>query len=210
VSATGGSGAEWRGADKVADYRSRADTIPHRLEGDTVLVELLPERVERVLDLGCGDGRTLGIVREARPDALGVGLDFSPPMLDAARERFAEDGAVQILSHDLAEPLPDLGSFDLVVSSFAIHHLQHERKRELYAEVFAMLQPGGVFCNLEHVASATPALHQEFLDAISEPEDPSNNLLEVETQLAWLRELGFADVDCLWKWRELALLFGRR
>jgi SAM-dependent methyltransferase len=221
VSGSEGSGAqpaepaasatsEWRGAEKVADYRSRADTIPHRLEGDTVLVELLPERVERVLDLGCGDGRTLGIVREARPDALGVGLDFSPPMLAAARDRFAEDGAVQILSHDLAEPLPDLGSFDLVVSSYAIHHLQDERKRTLYGEVFAMLRPGGVFCNLEHVASATPALHQEFLDAIREPEDPSNHLVEVETQLAWLRELGFADVDCLWKWRELALLFGRR
>jgi tRNA (cmo5U34)-methyltransferase len=203
-------GAEWLGADKVADYRSRADRIPHRLEGDTVLVELLPERVERVLDLGCGDGRTLGIVREARPDALGVGLDFSPPMLEAARERFAEDGAVQILSHDLGEPLPELGSFDLVVSSYVIHHLAHERKRELYGEVFAMLQPGGAFINLEHVGSATPALHQEFLDAIGEPDDPSNNLLPVETQLAWLRELGFADVDCLWRWRELALLFGRR
>jgi tRNA (cmo5U34)-methyltransferase len=206
----GSATAAGHGAEKVAGYRSRADTIPHRLEGDTVLVELLPERVERVLDLGCGDGRTLGIVREARPGALGVGLDFSPPMLAAARERFAEDGAVQILSHDLAEPLPELGTFDLVVSSFAIHHLEDDRKRELYGEVFARLRPGGVFCNLEHVASATQALHQEFLDAIGEPEDPSNHLVDVQTQLGWLRELGFGDVDCLWKWRELALLFGRR
>jgi tRNA (cmo5U34)-methyltransferase len=200
----------WQEAEKVAQYRSRADTIPHRLEGDTVVVELLPKRVDRVLDLGCGDGRMLGIVREARPDALGVGLDFSPPMLEAARERFAEDGAVQILIHDLADPLPDLGSFDLVVSAFAIHHLEDQRKRELYGEVFARLEPGGVFCNLEHVASPTQALHEEFLDLIGEPEDPSNRLLDVETQLGWLRELGFADADCLWKWRELALLFGRR
>jgi tRNA (cmo5U34)-methyltransferase len=204
------SGAEWQGAEKVADYRSRAATIPHRLEGEAVLVELLPERVDRVLDLGSGDGRLLGIVHEARPDALGIGLDFSPPMLEAARERFAEDGAVQILSHDLAEPLPDLGSFDLVVSSFAIHHLEHERKRELYGEVFARLEPGGVFCNLEHVASPTEALHEEFNALLGIPEDPSNRLLDVETQLAWLRDLGFADVDCLWKFRELALLFGRR
>lgn len=201
---------EWRGAAKVADYRSRADTIPHRLEGEAVLVEVLPKRVERVLDVGCGDGRLLGIVREARPEALGVGLDFSPPMLEAARERFAEDGAVQFLSHDLADPLPDLGSFDVIVSSFAIHHLEHDRKRELYGEAFAMLQPGGVFCNLEHVASATESLHQEFLDLLGVPEDPSNRLLDVEPQLGWLRELGFDDADCLWKWRELALLFGRR
>jgi tRNA (cmo5U34)-methyltransferase len=201
---------EWRGAEKVADYRSRADAIPHRLEGEAVLVELLPEQVERVLDLGCGDGRLLGIVREARPEALGVGLDFSPPMLEAARERFAEDGAVQFLSHDLAQPLPELGSFDLVVSSFAIHHLEHERKRVLYGEVLALLEHGGVFCNLEHVSSPTGRLHVEHLDLVGVPEDPSNRLLDVETQLTWLRELGFGDVDCLWKWRELALLFGRR
>jgi tRNA (cmo5U34)-methyltransferase len=202
--------SEWRGAEKVADYRSRAHTIPHRLEGEAVLVELLPERVERVLDLGCGDGRLLGIVREARPEALGIGLDFSPPMLEAARERFAEDGAVRVLSHDLADPLPELGSFDLVVSSFAIHHLEHRRKRELYGEVLSLLGPGGVFCNLEHVSSPTQRLHEEFLDLLGVPEDPSNRLLDVETQLTWLRELGFTDVDCLWKWRELALLLGRR
>ena len=201
---------EWRGAEKVADYRSRADAIPHRLEGEAVLVELLPEQVERVLDLGCGDGRLLGNVREARPEALGVGLDFSPPMLEAARERFAEDGAVQFLSHDLAQPLPELGSFDLVVSSFAIHHLEHERKRVLYGEVLALLERGGMFCNLEHVSSPTGRLHVEFLALVGVPEDPSNRLLDVETQLTWLRELGFGDVDCLWKWRELALLFGRR
>jgi tRNA (cmo5U34)-methyltransferase len=201
----------WSESAWAQRYLRERDDIPHRMEGFAVLMEVLPASPRRVLDLGTGDGYTLGLVRSAHPEAEGVGVDFSAEMLGLARERFAGDAGVEIVEHDLDGPLPALGTFDLVVSSFAIHHCVDARKRALYGEVFDVLEPGGRFLNLEHVDSATPALHVDFLAAIGKTpaeDDPSNKLVGVETQLTWLREIGFMDVDCYWKWRELALLAG--
>jgi SAM-dependent methyltransferase len=202
---------EWTTAQHVRRYLDRADEFPRRAEGESVLLEHVPRDARRILDLGTGDGRLLALLRMDRPEMRGVGLDFSEPMLAAARERFGDDERVELVEHDLAEPLPALGRFDAVVSSMAVHHLEHERKRSLYEEIFDRLEPGGVFANFEHVASPTPRLHVAFFAAIGEPlehEDPSDRLLDVESQLRWLRELGFDDVDCYWKWLEMALLIG--
>ncbi|MGA8429578.1 MAG: class I SAM-dependent methyltransferase [Candidatus Sulfotelmatobacter sp.] len=211
----------WTSSDHVRDYLGRADSIAHRGEGESALLEFIPINARRILDLGTGDGRLLALVKSelarhdnARGDSNvgAVAIDFSPAMLEAAAKRFVGDSSVMIVAHNLDRPLPSLGKFDAVISSFAIHHLVHERKRALYAEIHGLLNPGGVFCNLEHVASPTPRLHEEFLYHIGytpETEDPSNKLLDMETQLQWLREIGFVDVDCVWKWRELALLVGR-
>ncbi len=199
----------WNSTEHALAYLRRAREIPRRVEGETALIECLPPVVRRVLDLGSGDGHLLALVLAARAGAEGVALDFSPAMLERSRARFAGRACVAIVEHNLDDPLPDLGRFDAVVSCFAIHHVSHARKRALYAEVFDALEPGGVFCNLEHVASPTVRLHEEFLAALGvspADEDPSNKLLDVHTQLEWLRALRFEDVDCHWKWRELALL----
>jgi SAM-dependent methyltransferase len=207
-------GEEWTADEqKVHRYLGRADEFPHRAEGEGVLLEHVPLDARRILDLGTGDGRLLTLLQVDRRDMLGVGLDFSELMLAAAHRRVADDEPIELVKHDLAEPLPALGRFDAVVSSMAIHHLEHERKRSLYGEVFDLLEPGGVFANFEHVASPTRRLHLAFFAAIDEPienEDPSDRLLDVETQLVWLREIGFDDVDCYWKWLEMALLIGIR
>ncbi|HLZ42525.1 MAG TPA: class I SAM-dependent methyltransferase [Candidatus Sulfotelmatobacter sp.] len=203
----------WTSPDHVRDYLDRADQISHRTEGEAALLEFIPGTAGRILDLGTGDGRLLALVRLAYPETEAVAIDFSPAMIAAARQRFADDSRVQVIAHNLDASLPNLGKFDAVISSFAIHHLVHERKRQLYAEICALLSPGGVFCNLEHVSSPSQRLHEEFLQRIGftvATEDPSNKLLDVETQLRWLREIGFTDVDCHWKWRELALLAGVR
>lgn len=204
----------WVDAEHARAYLTNRDSIPFRAEGMAVLAEFVPAEVGRVLDLGTGDGILMELIRDLRPAGHGVACDFSDEMLGRASERFADDDLVDVVRQDLDDPLPTAwGSFDLVVSSFAIHHVSDARKRTLYGEVFDRLSPGGTFLNLEHVASVSPALHDEFLAAIGvtpERDDPSNQLAPVADQLGWFREIGFADVDCHWKWRELALLAGTR
>ena len=205
--------SEWQTVEHTLSYLSRADKLPHRTEGERVLLEQIPQNAHRFLDLGTGDGRTLALAMLNRPTSEGVALDFSEPMLEQARKRFQKDSRIKIIKQDFSLPLPsaELGKFDAVVSSLAIHHLTHKRKKQLYEEIFELLNPGGVFCNLEHVCSPTQAIHLKFLAQIGqtpETEDPSNKLLTFETQLQWLKQIGFTDVDCYWKWLEIALLIG--
>jgi SAM-dependent methyltransferase len=196
---------EWSEPERVGDYLSRE--IPHRLIAETMLMEALPKQVERFLDLGTGDGRLLAAIRERHPDARGVGFDASEPMLGRAAERFAGDALVELRRHDLRLPLGDTGPADAVVSGLAIHHLADERKRELFGEIHTLLTRGGVFANLDLVSAASPWLHERFRREIGRTrDDPSDQLADLSEQLDWLREVGFDEVDCHFKWLELALV----
>lgn len=197
--------SEWSEPGRVAEYLSRE--IPHRLTAEQMLLEALPPRVERFLDLGSGDGRMIALVRSLHPEARAVGLDTSEPMLARAADRFAADPLVELHAHDLGLPLTVEGPFDAVVSGLAIHHLEDERKRELFGEVWALLVPGGVFANLDLVSSASPQIHERFRHEIGRTEDdPSDRLAGLGEQLGWLRDASFSEVDCHFKWLELALL----
>jgi tRNA (cmo5U34)-methyltransferase len=199
-----------------------AEKIPHKNEGEKVLLEYIPAGAKRILDLGTGDGRLIKLIKSKKqhnslPENHGhqtqiTVIDVSPTMLEKVRMYFKNDNNVRIIEHDLSYPISNNKierQFDAIISGLAIHHLTHERKYTLYNEVYDLLKPGGVFCNLDHVASPTPSLHKQFLaKTVCKKEDKSNKLLDVQTQLRWLEEIGFADVDCYWKWLELALLIG--
>jgi SAM-dependent methyltransferase len=203
------------------------------------VVRLSCPQARRILDLGAGDGILLATLLEAFPQAGGVAVDFSPLMLEQAEQRLIGFGQrASRLEADLQQPswkTPLAGPFDVIVSGFAIHHLSDERKRVLYREIFDLLSDGGLFLNCEHVASATDRIGQMFDDAVTEhlhqrrteageavsleqvrreflqrPDRAANILALVEDQCRWLREVGFRDVDCFWKYFELAIFGGRK
>jgi tRNA (cmo5U34)-methyltransferase len=209
------SGSEWKELRVAADWPSFRAGMPHAADAEKMLVErLITGEASRVLDLGSGDGHMIALLRERWPDMAAIGLDLSPGLVDAARQRFGGADGIRIETHDLMQPLPsNLGKFDVVVSALAIHHLPDGRKRRLFAEVFELLLPNGVFYDLDVVTAPTAALHalsQSAFGFDSRQQDPSDQPARLEDQLRWLHEAGFGDVYCFWKWLELSLVGGRR
>src|SRR5579862_4865140 len=240
----------WQDADTAGRFAAqRRGGLLSAAEQFEVLIRLLryvPTTPMAVLDLGCGDGIVLETVATAFAVDRAVALDGSAAMLGRARERLAELGSfgnngltLSLVEADFNDPgwtkqLP-AGKYDAVVSAFAIHHSEDERKRALYAEIYALLNPGGVFVNIEHVASLSEHGEELFETAYAEslarhrvangeavtpeqvlkelqarPDKAANRLAPLEAQLEWLREISYVDVDCYWKLFELAVFAGYR
>jgi len=198
---------EWSDPNRVSEYLSRE--IPNRRLAEAMLLAALPDRLDDLLDLGTGDGRLISLIRSEHPESRAVGLDASEPMLARAAERFSGDPAVELQAHDLRDTLDQGQRFDAVVSGLAIHHLEDERKRELFGEIHTLLRPGGVFANLDLVKAPSAELHQRFRREIGRPEDdPADRLADLCAQMRWLGDAGFTDLDCHFKWLQLTLVAG--
>jgi tRNA (cmo5U34)-methyltransferase len=195
-------------------------------------------RAQAFMDLGCGDGILGHALLGIYPDARGVFVDFSEPMLDAARKRLGESDRLTFLVEDYGptawlDAVTPHAPFDVIVSGFSIHHQTDERKQAVYREIYDLLTPGGIFLNLEHVKSPTRWVEQRFDEAMIDatyayhlsiggqksrqqvadefyyrPDKAANILAPLETQLGWLRDIGYQHVDCYLKIFELALFGG--
>lgn len=136
-----------------------------------------PGTVIRVLDIGTGNGALSLDILNAYPEARLVCHDFSKTMLERARERLGEHlGRITFVQSDLRDPAwvnVIEGTFDAVVSSIAIHNVAEsnqgtpERIREIYAEIFRLVKPGGCFLNYDITAAPGPMTakiyHKEYL-----------------------------------------------
>lgn len=236
--------SEWQNEAVIEAFlRDVREAIPGaalQLELLGTIVAAWCPRPRCIVDLGCGDGLLGRNLLSRLPQARVVFVDFSDPMLAAARKRLADEPRANIVRADLSGPawrdaLADFGPVDAVVSGFVIHHLPDARKKTLYAEIFSLLAPGGVFLNLEQVSSATPRITELYEDYFVEsiyqhhkrtgrekpreavveafarrPTREENILAPVTDQCAWLRDIGFTDVDCFFKLFELAIFGGTK
>ncbi|MFB5599423.1 MAG: class I SAM-dependent methyltransferase [Nitrososphaeraceae archaeon] len=203
--------SKWLSPDRVTDYLNRIDNIPHRTEGESVLLEFIPSSTKRILDLGSGNGRLIKLVKKRFPKVNSVAIDFSPHMITELRREFSSEETVRIVEHDLSNKLPKLGKFDAIISTFAIHHLTHKRKKEIYLEIFSILNSGGIFCNLDHISSDSIRLKEYFRKEMARAprnKEHEERLTNINVQIRWLKEIGYVDVDCYWRWLEFALLIG--
>jgi tRNA (cmo5U34)-methyltransferase len=196
-----------------------------------------PQENSRIMDLGSGDG-VVGqvLLGPAAEDRL-VLVDGSPDMLLAARERFGIDPRVEYLHasfEEMVEKPPDFAPFSMVVSSLAVHHVPMEVKSKLFSVVYRLLAPGGYFLVYDTVLPPTPdleefymelwkqwireqkTLHKTDLDLESmlsfhhlAPEH-HKNLDTVEDYMSAMRNAGFSEVDCMFKYGVFALVCGMK
>jgi tRNA (cmo5U34)-methyltransferase len=234
----------WKSAEVVQDFLAgMRGAIPLAAEQLDVMLRLIKAaqpNLENFLDLGCGDGVLGHAILSHYQEARGVFTDFSEPMIEAACSRLEGYGKQVFIVQDYGDShwidaILAYAPFDAVVSGFSIHHQPDDRKRELYAEIYRLLKPGGVFVNIEHVSSPSTWIEglgdELFIDTTLEfnhrhggsksrdevadefhnrPHKEANILASLELQCDWMREIGFRHVDCYLKIFELAVFGGIR
>jgi tRNA (cmo5U34)-methyltransferase len=205
--------------------RDRMKLIPGHEAFYAAALELIPTDALHIVELGAGSGLFSAMLRAAFPEAHLTLIDFSENMLALARNRLGNDPHITFsLADYTTEPLP--ANSDAIVSSLSIHHLEDERKHALLRPIFTALSPGGLFINADHIAGPTPELEeiyqlrwladvraegateQQIADSLYRQQEDRRT--PVATQLAWLREAGFTNVDCWYKHSSFAVMSGTR
>lgn len=223
-------GQQWVNPERVREFVDQTDRDAADLRDVwDLLIAMLPFERDasiRILDIGSGHGVLAGAILEAFPNAEAVGLDMSEPMMEEGHRRMAGFGdrfsyhVGDFSAGTLPQDLP--GTFDLVVSSRAIHHIPPDGKRSLFADVYSRLNPGGCFFDIDNMRPRDEVLRDRYA-TIRDPvraaeararraQRPGGGSREwsdpVEEQLPLLQEAGFQHVDCFHKKMDRAMIGG--
>lgn len=203
--------------------------IPFYDEIYNILIDFIPfskNEPIKILDIGCGTGTFVKILKEVFPDSKVTGLDFSKNMIEIAKEKLDEyKNDINFLVGDFNK-LNIYRQFDLIVSSFALHHIPSDiEKLRLYKNIFAALNTNGVFLNAdivlgsnnyirslyekkwkEHVTQKLPQykIEKKILEKYQADDNPS----EIFNHLKWLENSGFCQVEIIWKYYKFAIFGG--
>jgi len=191
---------------------------------------------KEIMDLGCGDGIIAHELLALDRQVSATLIDGSEDMLDKARERLRGIENVRFIRASFQEILEKdiLGrKFDFIVSSLAIHHLTMDEKRELFRMIHSHLHDGGYFMNIDVVIAPAEALEQWYMklwqewmdekkasagmeggcfdDIIRRYKEVDDNRPDtLDEQLDALRNTGYKDVDCFYKYGVFAVFGGRK
>lgn len=125
----------------------------------TEISDLLPNEIERVLEVGCGTGKTLGWIKEQFAGAETVGIELHPEAVDAARKI-----ADRVVVCDIEKDYPDLeaGSFDVILCLDVLEHLVDPWTA--LDKVVTFLKPGGrLIASIPNVRNLRVVLPLVFL-----------------------------------------------
>lgn len=190
----------------------------------------------RALDLGCGDGIIMHELLKIDNSISATLLDGSEDMLDKAKERLDGIKNIHFIRASFQEVLNgkiELPLFDLIASSLAIHHLRMNEKKSLFNYIYSHLTNGGYFVNIDVILSPTEALEKWYLTLWKEwiiekqamlklednyeniicnykESDHYNNLDTLTNQLNALKDIGFKDVDCFYKYGVFSMYGGKK
>ncbi|MBO0806318.1 MAG: class I SAM-dependent methyltransferase [Nocardiopsaceae bacterium] len=230
--------AVWKSDLGVNFWRSTAaDRERRRGAHRALMAELLPfgrDEEFTFVDLGAGTGAASRAVMDYFPKASAVLADFSPQMMEQGAADLAPyEGRYRYVEFDLAKSgrwpdgIPDPAQ--AVIASLAVHHLNDERKRRLFGEIFDRLAPGGWFLNYDPVKPPDPVTEEAWLRA-GDRRDPDaahkrahrtaeehlryenhvRYMIPLEPQVGFLRAAGFEGVDVYWKELDYVIYGGRR
>lgn len=199
--------------------------VPWYNEQNEIIVKLIPfEKSDhlRALDLGSGTGALSFSILKSFPKVHVVMLDLAKNMLTECRSNLAN------YKNRITLKMKNFGTegighnYDIVVSGFAIHHLIDNEKKRLFSRVYRALNPGGCFIVREVTLGETPDLTEKYREMwgqfikMNEENDKiwlDKHLKEdfpstIEDQMSWLRNAGFSDVGCYWKYLNFAIFGG--
>lgn len=166
-----------------------------------------------ILELGCGSGNLTSRLLSRYPDAEIIGVDASGEMIQASRNRFHESNNLRFQQTTFQSLKFANDSFDLVVSSISIHHLQDAEKLQLFQEIESWLLPGGIFTFCDQFAGETDELYAKHIDhwkkeslSLGATNEEWNDWMNhqqahdhhssLQTHLNFLNQSGFEKVDC--------------